>query len=182
MTDMKLKILPPWSVYIKKLEAMFDGDPQIALNVNWDGTNPSVTIATNNGDKAAGLLLLLPEEKEFGNVTLKINIDCDHISNLAFPNARKLFETVFDGNPVFVEVIAPENYWYVDFTYVVFAHRIAQLNCDNLLDPRGFISILYQDIASEIFKDRKFQTAGGICFATDIPRSTSVGGPLGEWP
>ena len=34
MSDVRLKILPPWSIYIKKIEALFDGDPQIACNVD----------------------------------------------------------------------------------------------------------------------------------------------------
>ena len=182
MTDYRLKILPPWSVYIKKLAAMFDGDPQIAFNVDWDGRHPAVTLATNNGEKAAALKLLLPEEKEYGNVTLKITIDCDKVPDICFPTAKKLFETAFIGNPAFVEVITPENYWFVDFTYVVFAHEIIQIKADNLLDPRGLISTLYQDIAAEIFAERSYQTAGGICFCTDIKREVSVGAPLGEWP
>ena len=179
--DVRLKILPPWSVYIKKLAAMFDPDPQIAFNVNWDGRNPSVTLATNNAEKAAGLAKLLPEEKVFGNVTLKINIDCPKTSNIAFPTARKLFETVFEGNPVFVEVITPEGYWFVDLTYVIFAHEVVMIVADNLMDPRGLISTLYQDIASEIFADRSYQTAGGICFATDIKHEPKLGDQK-NWP
>ena len=35
MEDVRLKILPPWVIYIKKIEALFDGDPQIACNVNY---------------------------------------------------------------------------------------------------------------------------------------------------
>lgn len=181
MSDVRLKILPPWSVYIKKLEALFDGDPQIAFNVNWDGRNPSVTLATNNGDKAAALLLLLPPEKVFGNVVLKISIDCDHVSNLAFPTAKDLFETAFAGNPAFAYVVTPEDYWYVDFTYVGFKNCVVQISCDNLLDPRGLISTLYQDIASEIFADRSYHTGGGITFFTDVERG-HLGKPLGEWP
>ena len=182
MTNARLKILPPWSVFVKKLEAMFDGDPQIAFNVNWSGNNPSATIATNNGEKAAGLKLLLPETKQFGNVSLKIAIDCDKVPNIVFPTAKKLFETVFEGNPAFAEVITPENYWYIDFTYVVFANKVVQMECDNLLDPRGFINTLYQDIASEIFADRSYQNAGGIAFCTDIPREKALGDLLVEWP
>lgn len=35
MSDIRLKMPPPWITYINKLEALFDGDPQIAFNVNW---------------------------------------------------------------------------------------------------------------------------------------------------
>lgn len=180
MEQIKLKILPPWSVYIKKLEALFDSDSQIAFNVNWDGQHPSVTLSTSDADKAAALKLLLPDEKMFGNVILKISIDCPKTSNIAFPTAKKLFEAAFKGNPVLVEVITPENYWYVDFTYVMFVNTVVQLECDNLLDPRGLINTLFQDIAYEIFTDRSYQTAGGICFSTDIKHDTNKN--CENWP
>ena len=63
MNDVRLRISPPWVTYVNKLQALFDGDSQIAFNVNWSAANPSVTISTNNPDKAAALVKLLPEEK-----------------------------------------------------------------------------------------------------------------------
>ena len=62
MSDVRLKLLPPWSIMIKKIEALFDGDPQIACNVNYDGGSPSIVLACNNGDKVAALQQILPEE------------------------------------------------------------------------------------------------------------------------
>ena len=32
MNEPRLKILPPWTIVIRKLEALFDGDPQIAVS------------------------------------------------------------------------------------------------------------------------------------------------------
>ena len=55
MTDVRLKISPPWITYINKLQAIFDEDPQIAFNINFTGLNYVVTLATNNPDKAAAL-------------------------------------------------------------------------------------------------------------------------------
>ena len=34
MNEPRLKILPPWTIVTRKLEALFDGDPQIAFNVD----------------------------------------------------------------------------------------------------------------------------------------------------
>lgn len=181
MTEPRLKILPPWSVYIKKLTAIFDPDPMIAFNVDWNGNHPSVTISTNDAKKAAALKNLLPMEKVFGNISLTIDIDCKEVIDLAFKNAKELFETVFKGNPVFSMCVVPEDYWYIDFTYVLFKNEVVQIKADNLLDPRGFINTLYQDIASEVFVDRSFNSAGGIAFCTDIPKE-ELAKPLGEWP
>ena len=49
MKDVRLKILPPWTIEIRKFEALFDGDPQIAFNINYELM--AVTLAGNNGDK-----------------------------------------------------------------------------------------------------------------------------------
>ena len=72
MSDVRLKLSPPWITYINKLQALFDGDPQIAFNVGQDENGPFVTLATNNPDKAAALIKLLPEEKTFGNIVFTI--------------------------------------------------------------------------------------------------------------
>jgi len=53
MKDYRLKILPPWTIAVRKLEALFDGDPLIAFNVDY--SEPSVVLSCNNGDKVAAL-------------------------------------------------------------------------------------------------------------------------------
>ena len=180
MTDVRLKISPPWITYVNKLQAVFDEDPQIAFNVDYTSAHPSVTLATNNPEKAAALKYLLPEEKAFGNVTLDINIDCEKVVNKAFGTAKELFETAFFKNPVLAGVIVPEGYNWVPFTYVVFKNCVVQFFNDNLNDPHGIISTLYQEIASEIFADMPFQKNSGICYCTDVEHK--LGAPLGEWP
>lgn len=180
MTDVRLKILPPWSVYVHKMEALFDGDPEIAFNVDLDGTHPAVTLATNNPDKAAALTKLLPESQEFGNVELTINVDCPNVSNLAFHTAKELFETAFDKNPAFAYIVTTEGYWYLPFTYVVFKNCVVQINADNLRDPHGLISTLYQDIASEVLINVNDICGGMVAYATDIEHNI-VGMPK-VWP
>ena len=178
MQDVRLKLSPPWITYINKLEALFDGDPQIAFNVDMD--NMAVTLATNNGDKAAALLKLLPTEKQFGNVTLKIAVDCDHISNLAFPTPKNLFDVAFQNNPAYAYSVSPtdEGYWFFSVTYVVFKNTVVQFFNDNLNDCHGLISTLYQDIAAEVFADAELP---GVYYNTDV-ETGKLGMPLGEWP
>lgn len=180
MTDVRLKISPPWITYINKLQAVFDEDPQIAFNVDYAATHPSVTLATNNPEKAAALKWLLPEKKTFGNVTLDINVDCEKVINKAFGTAKELFETAFYKNPVLAYVVVPEGYNWVPFTYVVFKNCVVQFFNDNLNDPHGIVSTLYQDIAAEIFADMSFPEKNGIAFCTDVEHN--LGAPLGEWP
>ena len=175
MNDVRLKISPPWVTYVNKLQALFDGDPQIAFNINYELM--AVTLAGNNGDKNAALLKLLPSEKKFGNVTLSIIID-GPISNIAFPTKKDLFDTAFSGNPAYAYSVTPgENYWF-SVTYVVFKNHVVQFFNDNLNDCHGIISTLYQDIAAEIFEDAGLDA---VYYNTDVEVG-KLGMPLGEWP
>ena len=177
MNDVRLKLSPPWITYINKLEALFDGDPAIAFNI--DMSVPSVTLSGYNGDKNAALLKLLPSEKAFGSVILKINID-DPISNIAFPTPKALFDTAFEGNPAYAYSISPteEGYWFFSFTYVVFKNCVVQFFNDNLNDCHGLISTLYQDIAAEVFEKAGLTN---VYYNTDVEVG-KLGKPLGEWP
>jgi hypothetical protein len=179
MTEPRLKLLPPWSIYIKKIEALFDGDPQIACNVDYNGAEPSIVLACNNGDKVAALQKILPEEIGFGNIKLKVAIDGTP-SNRAFRNKKELFEVAFDNNPVFAYAFAPveEGIYWFDVVYVVFKNCVVQFFADNINDCHGVISCLYQDIAENILKG---EGATGVFFNTDIERG-ALGAPLGEWP
>lgn len=137
-------------------------------------------LSTNNGDKAAALLKLLPTEKVFGNITLSIVVDCPHVSNRAFTSPKELFEVAFEKNPAFAYAISPadEGYYFFSMTYVVFKNCVVQFFNDNLNDAHGLISTLYQDIADEIFADAGLV---GVYYCTDVERG-QLGKPLGEWP
>lgn len=179
MSEARLKILPPWSIYIKKIEALFDGDPQIACNVDYSGSAPYIVLACNNGDKVAALLQLLPDEISFGNVVLKVGVDGTP-SNRAFTSKQELFETAFAGNPAFAYAVTPgDDTWWMSTTYVVFKNCVVQFFADNLNDCHGVISCLYQDLAEEILTGPAAQ--GGVFFNTDVEVG-HLGMPLGEWP
>ena len=178
MSDVRLKILPPWVIVARKLEALFDGDPQIAFNTDFSGAHPSVVLACNNGDKVAALQKLLPDEVVFGGVTLKVTIDGTP-SNRAFATKKELFETAFSGNPAFAYAVTPgDDAWWISTTYVVFKNYVVQFFADNLNDCHGVISTLYQDIAEELLTGEATQ---GVFFNTDVERG-ALGKPLGEWP
>lgn len=177
MNDVRLKISPPWVTYVNKLQALFDGDPQIAFNIDYE--NMRVVLAGNNADKNAALVRLLPAEKKFGNVTLYIEVD-GPVSNLAFPTPKSLFDTAFSGNPAYAYSICPvdEGYYFFSLTYVVFKNCVVQFFNDNLNDCHGLISTLYQDIAAEIFEDVNLHN---VYYNTDVEVG-KLGMPLGEWP
>lgn len=179
MTETRLKILPPWSIVIRKIEALFDGDPLIACNVDYSGSAPSIILSCNDGDKVAALQKILPDEITFGNVKLKVGVD-GIPSNIAFKTKTALFDTAFRGNPAYAYSVCPaeEGYQWFATTYVVFKNHVVQVFADNLNDCHGIISCLYQDIADEILTG---EGAQGVFFNTDVERG-ALGKPLGEWP
>ena len=179
MSDVRLKILPPWTIVIRKLEALFDGDPQIAFNTNFSGEGPSVVLSCNNGDKVAALLQILPEEVSFGNVKLKVLVDGTP-SNRAFISKVELFDTAFKGNPAYAYSVCPaeEGYQWIGTTYVVFNNCVVQFAADNLNDCHGIISTLYQNIAEELLTG---SATDGVFYNTNVERA-NLGFPLGEWP
>lgn len=182
MNDVRLKLSPPWTIYVHKLEALFDPDPMIAFNVDYTAQGgPKVVLATNDGEKAAALVKLLPAEKEYGGVTLHIEVACDHIANLAFNSPVELFNTAFKGNPIYAYSLCPaeEGYAWFSMTYVVFKNCVVQFFADNINDCHGVISTLYQDIAAEIFADTPQHI--NAFYNTDIEVG-NLGMPLGEWP
>lgn len=179
MNEPRLKILPPWTIVTRKLEALFDGDPQIAFNIDYSGTHPSVVLSCNNGDKVVALQKILPSEINFGNVTLKVVIDGTP-SNIAFTSKVDLFDTAFKGNPAYAYSVCPceDGYQWICSTYVVFKNCVVQFSADNLNDCHGIISTLYQTIAEELLTG---EATSGVFYNTDVERA-NLGMPLGEWP
>ena len=179
MTEPRLKILPPWTIVIRKLEALFDGDPLIAFNTNFSGEGPSVVLSCNKGDKVAALLQILPEEVSFGNVKLKVMVDGTP-SNRVFTSKVELFDTAFKGNPAYAYSVCPaeEGYQWIGTTYVVFNNCVVQFAADNLNDCHGIISTLYQNIAEELLTG---PATDGVFYNTNVERA-NLGKPLGEWP
>lgn len=175
--DVRLKILPPWTIVIRKFEALFDGDPQIAFNTDFSGSHPTVVLACNNGDKVNALCQILPDEVKFGNVTLKVMVDGTP-SNRVFTSKVELFKTAFSGNPAFAYAVCPaeEGYQWIGTTYVVFNNCVVQFAADNLNDCHGIISTLYETIAEELLTGPATE---GVFYNTNVERA-GLGKPLGE--
>lgn len=176
MDNIRLKLAPPWITYINQMIALFDGDPQIACNV--DTLTPSIVLACNNGDKVTALMQILPYEVKFGNIILTISVD-GIPSNRAFKNKKELFETAFSGNPAFAYAVCPdENAYWFSATYIVFKNHVVQFFNDNLNDCHGIVSTLYENVARDVIDK---EAANGVYFNTDIEHG-QLGKPLGEWP
>lgn len=172
---MALKIVSPWTDHYRKLEALFEQDP--GVRVVYDQDRPEVMLYVDDPVKASVLAELLPETKDFGNVTLAITvIPGDGLARKFGTFDQSTFEIAFDKNPAMAYAKTIMGVGDQPFTFVVFARTVVQYFTDNLGDLHGIRSTLYQDIAKEVFVDLPF-----VFYNTDVTGG-SIGRPLGEWP
>ena len=155
-----IKMAPPWVTYANALMAMFEKDQDI--KVTYDNENLGVKLYVNGSAKADALAKLLPAEKAFGNVTLKISVVP---ANDNREDMVKLFRDAFFGNEAVTDIwTAPTEVTQSNpLTYVIFRKEVVQYYNDDLSDAHGNRNTLYQEIAKEIFEDHQ-----GIFFCTDV--------------
>lgn len=160
MTDRKTKLSAPWLTYFHKLEALFGKDPQIELEFE----DYVITIYVYNEEKADALIKLLPVQKVFGNIV----VDIDVVPSGENINSDiELFKKAFKGNPVVDYVTSTDGAFKAD--YIVFKNEVVQFFNDQLDDPFGNISTLYQDIAKEVFEGTT-----SVHFCTNLPEKSTV--------
>ena len=154
----KLNLSSPWVTYVNEMKALFEKDPQITIV--YDNEDCTVKLFVESESKADALQKLLPETKEFGNVTLKIEIVPAN-ADLADPNVA-LFCAAFEGNPVLEEVRSISSVMGT-FNYAVFKKEVVQFYNDQLDDLHGNKSTLYQEIARDVIGQKE-----GIFYCTDV--------------
>ena len=141
----KVNLSSPWVLYYGKLEAFFQQDNDVEVQLV-DEDKVCINLYVDNCKKAEALQELLPAEKTFGSITIPINIipSNNKVSKL------DLLKTVLEGNDAVADIETIETV-FADITYVVFEKEVVQYYADNLGDLHGIKSTLYQDLAKEIF-------------------------------
>lgn len=142
----KVNLSSPWERFYKEMRELFGEDPDIT--VLCDEKAQEVSLYVNNPSKADALTQILPAEKVFGNITVKITVvpANDQESQIA------LFQRAFDGNPAFAFTYEAQKGAY-HTPYVVFTKKVVQYFSDNLAALDGVTSTLYEDIARRVFGD-----------------------------
>lgn len=151
------KIYAPWVIYFKQLEAFFDKDPDV--DVAYLNAKCEVNLFVKGTAKADALSKLLPTEKTFGNVTLKINVIP---ANEDETDRFTLIKKAFAGNEA-VSDIVEANVYGNDMRYVIFEKEVVQYDNDDISDFNGVCSTLYQDLAKELIGEDE-----GIYFCTEV--------------
>jgi hypothetical protein len=168
----KLGLSAPWTTYYKQIKALFAEDKDI--KVIFDQDSCAIKLFVEDAEKADALTKLLPVEKAFGNVTVKIMVIP---ANAPLAESRaSLVEKAFKGNPAVSTIFSVEGIFGNPINYVAFVPKVVQFFNDDLSDLHGNCSTLYQELAKEVIGQE-----GGIYFCTDVP-TENVNKPLGEWP
>ena len=153
----KVKMSSPWVTLFHKYEAMFGSDPDIRLESRDDGMR--IRMLVSNSDKADALAKLLPDHYDFGSVTVNVEVVPDN----GFDTARSsLFARAFANNPALSRIVTLSDVFVNPITYVVFGREVVQYWNDNMGDPHGIVSTLYQDIAGDVFGEQD-----GIMYCTE---------------
>lgn len=163
-TNQGMKLSAPWITYYRQLEALFEKDP--AIQVKFDEDDLVVRLYVEGSDKAEALGTLLPSNVSFGNVTVTISVIPANKST----NKIDLLKKAFEGNPVFSYATTIEGVMTNPISYVVFEPEVCQFWNDNLHDPHGLVSDLYENIARTIIGEDD-----GVCFTTDAKEPVAIG-------
>ena len=166
------KLSPPWITFVNEIKALFADDMEV--KVMYDDNNYIVKLFVDNADKADALTKLMPEQKVFGNITIHIEVIPSNTDDLT---KEQLFDKAFRGNPAMDMCVAVDTP-FGDITYVVFKKKVVQFYNDQLDDINGNKSMLFQDIARDIFNTE--ESDGHVFFCTNAEGKLSK--PLGEWP
>lgn len=174
----KLGLLSPWAIYYNELKTFFEKDSEVT--VVYDEENNVVNLYVDDYKKAAALTELLPVEKDFGAVTLKINVIPANDGNAvkfagivasladkATPPSE-LYWTALARNEHLDQITTLRGIFNNPITYVVFKKHVVQYYNDSLGDINGVCSTLMQNIAENIFEKRE-----GVYFCTSTSEETN---------
>lgn len=140
-----LGISSPWARHARMIEALFDGDDSVV--VDYDDAGPKVTIYVDGQGKADAIAAIVPQEVEFGNVTLSIDV----IPSNDGPTIEDAFMCAFSGNPAFSGVVSG-GFPAKDVTYVMFVPKCVQFFDDDISDVHGVCTMTYEQVAEKVLK------------------------------
>lgn len=161
----KLKLSPPWVLYYKKLNTLFEYDKDVL--VIYDEDEMEIKLYCSDNNKSEALSFLLPNTISFGDVELKITVipsnEKTNKVKITINNPETAIYVLFNTNNEYVESVEAIPTPFGRFTYVIFIKEVVQYFEDNLSDFYGNKSTLCEDIAREIFKN-----IDGVFFCTSI--------------
>lgn len=153
-----LNLTTPWVEHYRKIDAFFKNDPDVYVVYNNDEVE--IKVYVDNAEKGGALDALLPDEVEFGNVTLKIAVIPANDGKLTIP--RNITSVAFTGNPIVDEIRSITLFGALE-TFVLFKKEVVQYSNDDIGDYFGIESTLYENIARDIFSPQL-----GVYYCTNV--------------
>lgn len=149
----KVGLASPWQEYCSELQALFAMDDEVAVgDIEKTALGYVLSIEVKNLDKYVALSELIPEEKMFGNVKLRIDI-YDVVNEIENMDKAELLEKAFAGNPIFNQMLRVRDVTGTPHCFAMFEPTVIQFYNDDLRDPNGFKTTLVQDVARDIFEE-----------------------------
>lgn len=146
----------PWVIFFKEVQALFAKDPDV--DVIFNEKNPEIKILVNGEIKADAISKIFPHHKTLGNVEVKITVVP---ANETEETTLDLFRKAFYGNHAVDSFVSIPTMYGAPMNYLLFVPEVVQFWADNLGNPHGVESMLYETIAKDIFEnpDMIFSTA-----------------------
>jgi hypothetical protein len=147
-----LKLSPPWITFLREVEAIFKKDPEV--NVTYDNETDQIKIFVDDQDKADAISKIILPVKDFGNVKVKISVipaNKPNNSNIIKNSNVSLFKRAFKNNDI-LSYTTEDQKGLFTMSYIVFKPEIVQFFNDDLTDINGLASMLYNQIAYDIFR------------------------------
>ena len=142
-----LELSAPWERFYSQIGELFKRDREIRIEL--DKANYTVRLYVDGERKAEALEKLLPTEKVFGNVTVKVEVVP---ANTKDEDIYNLYRDAFKDNPVFIEAKMAALPAGGTANYIIFRKEVVQFYNDNLKDPNGLETTLYETIADEVLE------------------------------
>lgn len=156
MTELNLS--SPWEVLYNEMNALFGEDPEIDVMKVFSEETKKIELLVADSQKAEALEKILPPYKEYGNVIVFINVKP---ANVQKDNDESLYKKAFNGNPVLKHIITKDIHG-LQANFFMFRNEVVRFFADNIRDYQGKRSMLFEEIAADIFTDRP-----GIYFCTE---------------
>ena len=174
-----VKIAAPWVEYYEQVNALFAPDPNV--HVVYEEETKTVKVYAENNDTAAALAELLPEEKTFGNVTLKVvvvppNSDIIETANMDF---EWLIKHAFLSNPLFSRCLTAEMGFGLVITYALFHADIVQYYNDSLNEFMGYKTTTCAELAKTVL-DRL--TDAFVFISSEVETNEHLNTAEPSWP
>lgn len=148
----RLKLQSPWIQFYDEIEVFFKEDPEVL--VIYDEDEYEIRLYVDDPQKAEALTNVLPSEKQYGNITLKVTVIPSNDTAVGdIPIIKSDILQALSGNPIVEDFKVVTGIFANDIVYVVFRKEVVQYFNDNLGDANGNCSTLYQDIAKRIFNE-----------------------------